>query len=70
MTSLPIIYWQEEPELGSGWLSAVVGGDVELFHSMGHLQQFLTFEFDDYELVEVTPDNRQELLDSGVLYHV
>lgn len=63
------IYWQEQPEFGPAWVSACICGDVDFFPSMSCLRQHLMFEFDDYELVEVTPDNWQELHDAGAFRH-
>ncbi|AEY01821.1 hypothetical protein GU3_10325 [Oceanimonas sp. GK1] len=63
------IYWQEQPEFGPGWVSAWVGGEVEMFPSMSRLRQHLMFEYDDYELSEVTQDNWRELYDAGVFRH-
>lgn len=65
-----IIYWQEQPEFGSGHVSAMVDGEFDVFSSYNRLCQYLSFNVDDdYELFEVTPDNWQELYDSGAFRH-
>lgn len=57
------IYYDDEPELG---INAYFDWGHEYFRSMSEFQSFLQCNYSDYQLVEITTDNYQELLAMGV----